>query len=349
MNHQFWQVLLAWTLIFCGIIVLSGGEKWLVGAGSRLSALRPASTHKAKSDVAIVVASMSTDNTSWVDEAFPEWEHVRYVVDDKNAEHTTPVNKGHEAMVFLTYIIDHYDILPPTIIFSHAEQYQWHNDDPLFDGKRVLQHLQLDYVREQGYVNLRCDWASGCPVELRPIEEAQDPEHELMDIWDTPAKYYMKESFEQLFPGEPVPEQIGVPCCAQFAVSRDAVRGRPVSDYERMRQWIIDTDIKDSLSGRVFEYAWHIIMGKPPLYCLNVRDCYCRTYGLCELECDEEEGSCGWFDSSREFPLMYTIPDGWPDLDYDGNWQNVTELRIEQDKNYQDQDLVEAAQADGAE
>lgn len=50
----------------------------------------------------IVVASVKSDDTSWVAEHLPEWRARIYVADDPNAEFTVPKNKGHESMVYLT-------------------------------------------------------------------------------------------------------------------------------------------------------------------------------------------------------------------------------------------------------
>ena len=60
----------------------------------------------------------------------------------------------------------------------------------------------------------------------------------------------------------PAPSQIGAACCAQFAVSKEQVRTRPLSDYKRFRDWIVETEKSDAKSGRVLEFLWHIIFGK---------------------------------------------------------------------------------------
>jgi hypothetical protein len=51
---------------------------------------------------AFVVASQQTENTTWLEHFFPEWEHFIYHVDDPTAELTVPKNKGRESMVYLT-------------------------------------------------------------------------------------------------------------------------------------------------------------------------------------------------------------------------------------------------------
>ena len=80
----------------------------------------------------IVIASLSSDNTSWMQTTFPEWENNIYVMDDPQAELSVAKNKGKEAMAYLTYLIDNYGNLPDYIVFSHAARWQWHNDDPMY-------------------------------------------------------------------------------------------------------------------------------------------------------------------------------------------------------------------------
>jgi len=144
------------------------------------------------------------------------------------------------------------------MIFQHANRYQWHNDDPLYDGQRTLSRLQLPHILAQGYVNLRCVWTLGCPAELHPIQEYEALLGELSETQrDSRTGSVYKEAFEALFPGKAVPEAVGASCCAQFAVTGDKVRQRPRSDYEAYRQWLLDTALPDDISGRVLEYSWH--------------------------------------------------------------------------------------------
>ena len=54
-----------------------------------------------KDQVAFVVASVRKDDRSWI-AAFPEWSHHICFIDDFYAYLRVPVNKGREAMVYLT-------------------------------------------------------------------------------------------------------------------------------------------------------------------------------------------------------------------------------------------------------
>lgn len=199
-------------------------------------------------------------------------------MDNESAAFHVPKNKGREAMAYLTYLIDRYSHLPSTIAFihSHRDGYPqaWHTDADDYSIVNVLRNLQIQYVQEQGYVNLRCIHDPGCPAEIQPFrepyEEHRSAEHEFSEVW----KYmFGKESL--------VPPRVGVACCSQFAVSRDQVLKRSVNEYKRYREWILQTGLGDDVSGRIMEYLWHIIFGREPVFCPDVRECYCRTFGRC--------------------------------------------------------------------
>jgi hypothetical protein len=56
--------------------------------------------------VMLVVASQTTDNTTWLDGSFPDWEKSVYLT-DVPSDLSVPVNKGRESMVYLTYVYFH--------------------------------------------------------------------------------------------------------------------------------------------------------------------------------------------------------------------------------------------------
>ena len=165
------------------------------------------------------------------------------------------MNKGHEAMAYLTYIIDNYASLPSIIAFIHPHRAgflsAWHTDTPLHSNVEALSTLQIPYVQENGYTNLRCNHNPGC------LESHTKNDHVTPEIWQ---QLFRGTSTEENG-GLEAPPQIGAACCAQFAVSRSRVIKRPLSDYEHFRQWIIDIELTDAKSGRVFEFLWHIIFG----------------------------------------------------------------------------------------
>lgn len=134
----------------------------------------------------------------------------------------------------------------------------------------MLRHFQLPYLEEQGYVNIRCAWSLGCPAEIKPL--AEEGEHR--EAVHAGGDY--KKAFQVLFPDKEVPREVGVSCCAQFAATKEKIRERKQSDYVRYREWLINSDLDDSISGRVLEYSWHsksactISPREPPDLCRSV-------------------------------------------------------------------------------
>ena len=207
-------------------------------------------------------------------------------------------------MGYFTYLIDNYDNLPSTIAFLHAHRNgflkAWHTDTPLHDNVYAMQHLQIDWVQQNGYVNLRCKWNPGCKKSQRQRTKG----HITSEIWQSvfnetstcPPRNNSSLDDASLSQNNPsrdltvqsganpwsLPDEIGVACCAQFVVSRDHVLRRPKEDYIRFRRWVLETDLNDAKSGRVMEYLWHIIFGMDSVYCPDEKECYCRVYGFCD-------------------------------------------------------------------
>ncbi|MCJ1476855.1 hypothetical protein MMC13_005524 [Lambiella insularis] len=259
----------------------------------------------------LIVASVKGDDTSWLYEHLPSWKPNIYVADNPRAPLTVPKNKGREAMVYLTYIIDKYDRLPDIMVFMHSLRYQWHNDDPIYDGVPMLRALQIPHILATGYVNLRCVWTLGCPSELT----LQSPS-------DLPTTVAYPSAFAALFPSLPLPSVVGVACCAQFALTPSKIHSRPRSDYEHYRDWLLNTDLDDATSGRVMEYSWHIIFGQEAVHCPDAAECYCKVFGHCAWKCERDK--CGeWW----PFPPYATLPKGWPKEGWDGERRGEEELR----------------------
>lgn len=113
----------------------------------------------------LVISSTKSENTSWVEPELGDMIEAGllntaiYVANDWSAPLHPPRNKGHEAMVYLTYIIDHYDSLADVSIFMHAHQFAWHNDELLDrDAAQMIRLLSPERVTRLGYMNLRCSW-----------------------------------------------------------------------------------------------------------------------------------------------------------------------------------------------
>ena len=188
-----------------------------------------------------------------------------------------PKNKGREAMAYLTFLIDHYDSLPTSMVSLHPHlqgwPQAWHTDNENYDNVEAIRSLRLDYLQEQGYVNMRCIHAPGCPDEIQVNRENADH----------PTDSGMLEAWPYMFGGNrsDIPAVIAQPCCSQFAVSKAQVLARDRKDYKRYRQWLLDTALDDDTAGRVFEYLWHVIFGKDAVHCPDLQQCWCEQFGRC--------------------------------------------------------------------
>ncbi|KAJ5575549.1 hypothetical protein N7535_002475 [Penicillium sp. DV-2018c] len=251
----------------------------------------------------LVFAAMKEGNMSWVQEHLPDWQVNIYRADGKrnDMDLTVPVNKGNEAMVYLTYLIDRYWSLPDIAIFLHGDRYQWHVDNPLYDSVISISHLNLDFVQEVGYVNLRCAWSVGCPSELEPARYLRERPDD--HVHPTAVEY--PDRFMELFPRTEVPEVVGTPCCSQFALSKGKIWERRLEDYIRLRRWLMETELEAGISGRIMEYSWHMIFGKPAQYCIDQRECYCRTYGYCNMTDEDIQKQWVW--------RGLQLPKDWPE------------------------------------
>lgn len=228
----------------------------------------------------IVVPKLKKEDTSWLDDDFRDTRKAVYVVDNRHALLHPPKNKGNEAMVYLSYIIDHYEHLAETNIFIHAHRWAWHNND-LFntDTAMTIRHLSDARVAREGYMNLRCMFYPGCPawMRLKAKEEVEEKKEELL----------VAKAWKELFPNDPMPDILGQPCCSQFAVSGERIKAIPLSEYKRIRNWLLKTRLSNSMSGRVFEYLWHYIWTGKNVLCPAMHECYCDGFGACFKNEDE--------------------------------------------------------------
>ena len=242
----------------------------------------------------IVMARTKDEDITWVSTELSDFNHTIYTVDDHNssAEFRVPQNKGHEAMAYLTYIIDHYDRLPDVVLFFHPHQSTWHNNVLLdLDSAKTIRRLNLNKVVREGYFNARCHHDPGCPDWLH-VDRPQEQ-------WDLVKKkeeqYLTGEVWRDLHGGDPVPSALSQPCCAQFVVSGERIRARPLADFHRYREWLMNTNMSDSFSGRMLEYNWQYIFTGQAEFCPPQHECYCDGFGIC-FGGTNEDALQGWLD-----------------------------------------------------
>ncbi|KAK5123935.1 hypothetical protein LTR85_002132 [Meristemomyces frigidus] len=131
----------------------------------------------------------------------------------------------------------------------------------IIDNYETLPCLNRLALSRAGYISLRF-WGPG--------------------VFRKEAEAAIAGNWRQILPGEQLPDTIASQCCAQFAVTRQAILRRPKADYERMRQWLIDTLLVDDVSGRVFEKLWAYIFTGEAVHCPPPQQCACEYFGRCE-------------------------------------------------------------------
>lgn len=231
--------------------------------------------------VNLVLATLKADDISWTAKLdIPNLKIIRYVSDDMTAPYHPPVpRKGREALIYHTYFYDFYDDLPDLSIMVHAEENPWHIEGVLQQSMLfALSRLDLDRARQRGYANLRVNWENACPGWLDTTKTADES--------DKQEEPYMREAMEANFGPLEVPRILGGPCCSQFAVTREAVRRHPRGQYERSRDWLVETGLSDYISGRTWEHMFPWLFRGEATDCPREAEAYCGMYGIC-FERDE--------------------------------------------------------------
>jgi hypothetical protein len=254
-----------WVALICVAIILL----WLLSLRSRpddylpqipirrpLSSDRPSNPISRNITRTLVIPRLAEEDIGWVTQFLGNDNLLTpaiYTVDDPSADLTVPKNKGHEVMVYLTYIIDHYHKLSDVTMFMHSHQIAWHNND-LMDSSAVdmVRRLSSQKVMRDGYMNLRCHLDPGCPDHIHPVvgKESSD------DALQIPEAVVIGKVWLELFPNVAAPPRVlSQPCCAQFALSKDRIQTIPLAQYVFYRDWLLQTPLTDNLSGRVWEYV----------------------------------------------------------------------------------------------
>ncbi|PKX90463.1 DUF3431 domain-containing protein [Aspergillus novofumigatus IBT 16806] len=272
---------------------------------------------------ALVVSRVTADgDPSWLDPLSKTYHLCIYTVDGPNPTASTlqvPANRGHEAMAYLTFLIDNYDTIPPAgAVFVHGSRFAWHNDHPAYDNAALLASLNIPAALEQhGYHNLRCDWSvSTCAASAVPQGSLENRVQSVLEPWSARA------ASDTALPaalgwGGYLAAKLGrndavrSQCCAQFVVARKNIWRHSRGEYVALRQWLLDgkgagssrrrgaAPPDDRVAGRILSYIWHILfidlgagagagagagngvdLGRlNEQACPRADECYCRLYG----------------------------------------------------------------------
>ena len=178
------------------------------------------------------------------------------------------VNRGREASSFLKFIVENYDGLPHFVAFVHGHETAWHQLLPfsLLEGIRRAKKHQYQYINLNAAISSKTGHTT-IPMGHRGLIALQTH-------WDS--------LFRDIFNGMDFPTHLRFMCCAQFIVSRQAIRRHPRAVYQRLYDWVMDPANGDDWDlGAAMEFIWHMLFGESPDMCSDEgSDC------MVELECE---------------------------------------------------------------
>jgi len=168
-----------------------------------------------------------------------------YVYSTTNTQYNYySINKGHEANLYLKFIIDNYNNLPSKILFLHDHQTSWHQD---FNSDVICNNVNWDFAN-YFCVNKRDTYqeiTKTCPPHARPYTLLTNYWHNIfLDEFNLPDKLVMYGS-------------------SQFVVSKDLILRHSRDFYLNCLTWLNVTldplNIIGNHPAHLFEWTWHYI------------------------------------------------------------------------------------------
>jgi hypothetical protein len=166
---------------------------------------------------------------------------------DKDKIYFIDINKGMDANMYLKFILNNYDNLPDKILFVHHHFSDWSQD---FSLPFIINNLKWDSF---DYVNVG---KRECYQDLYKINNGN---YRYIKDWFKDIWYLFDEYLK--FPDDCLYYYAGT----QFMVSKELILQYPKEFYQKLYNWLLDTNWEDYKSGRIFEYLWHYIITKNPI------------------------------------------------------------------------------------
>ncbi|KIM99708.1 hypothetical protein OIDMADRAFT_42731 [Oidiodendron maius Zn] len=217
---------------------------------------------------ALVVSRVAADgDLTWLNALADLYHLYLYTADvppdTKSKLLQVPANRGHEAMGYLTFLIDNYENIPKSgVVFVHGSWLAWHNDEPSYDNAALLVMLNVPAaLAPWGYHNLRCD-----------LECQHTSLMSILQPWDArvASDNALSGALAVLFGGDDSTETSG-----QLQLGRTEVLRSQCEEFAALRHWLLDGIVHgsshknaappdDAVAGRILSYIWHILFLKEP-------------------------------------------------------------------------------------
>lgn len=224
-----------------------------------------------------IVVSHFNENLDWLN-VFNQTTEISHMVYTRSIHplsyrHQVLGNKGREAVAYLRYIIDHYSNLSSSIAFVHAHRTSWHQKDPsdIVIALKTLQWNKYNYMPLTSAMTY---------AEFK--QGTNDPQSTVnYEIW---------RNVLQTELGSPPENGIRAPCCATFAVKKEAILTHPKEFYRNIMNYILSSPHSDQLTGRTLEYTWHMIFGQSAHINYNTCDIFfCDSRGIISVSIAENK------------------------------------------------------------
>mmetsp|Transcript_114372 Transcript_114372/g.180032 ORF Transcript_114372/g.180032 Transcript_114372/m.180032 type:complete len:360 (+) Transcript_114372:73-1152(+) len=250
-----------------------------------------------------VVIARYDEDVNWLKKLPENFDISVYQSKDPSVPHFVE-NVGNEASKYLSYIVDNYDSLPDTVAFMQAGRMDWHDPVP---KDVTMRGWDWDAARARGGIAF-LPTAAPCLIEdsdPAPVTESlpdvgRSSEREqrrksvptqekCVDVVEhtPPQMATVRSVWGEIFESElgPLPKHWLTHCCAQFHVTREAIRQHPREFYERLLKWAMDhdrsllqSDYGEEMkrnhdearrdAGHVFEVLWVLIFSDPMTHAL---------------------------------------------------------------------------------
>jgi PKD repeat protein len=198
----------------------------------------------------VIVCAKYKKNTDFLKEI-----PIKSIVITKNIDVT---NKANEASSYLHYIIMNYINLPENIIFIHDEDSSWHHEGKISENI----YKWIDEYEKKGstyyeFNNIIYDKNTELKLKHKNIY------HMFIKYWNYIFDLPITD-FENTKSSKYV-------CCAQFIVSKNVIKKRPLSFYKKIYNWIyLNSDDNGKIThvnnpnsgysmGLYLEWTWYNI------------------------------------------------------------------------------------------
>lgn len=228
----------------------------------------------------LVVAKYGED-VSWLNKLPKIIDVVVYQSKERTDPHYVE-NYGNEASKYLQYILEHYDDLPEYLAFVQAGRQDWH--DPLPKDNALASWDWLSPLRSDGIAYLPTK--APCSIEDssggHAPEDSSEGGGDNASLWEQKSSQMeaVREAWPEVFEEElgPLPKRWVTQCCAQFEVTRAAVRQHPKAFYQQLFDWVMrhdkalfaqraagtsSHDAQRRDAGHVLEATWVLIFSQP--------------------------------------------------------------------------------------